>query len=57
MARRIACVDGLESARYRLLSWHASETQTAQFCQQVAHGIRVAFVCQTMLYGLKCGYT
>lgn len=36
MARRIACVDGLESARYRLLSWHASEVETTHFCQQAA---------------------
>ena len=36
MARRVACTDGIQSARYRLLSWHASETETEQFCQQTA---------------------
>lgn len=36
IARRIACVDGLESAPYRLLSWHANPAETALFCEQTA---------------------
>lgn len=36
MARRIACINGLKSARYRLLSWHASAQEKQQFCQEVA---------------------
>ncbi len=36
MARRIACVDGVQSARYRLLSWHAAPSEIEQFCQQTA---------------------
>lgn len=36
MARRIVCTNGIKSARYRLLSWHASASDRKQFCQQVA---------------------
>lgn len=36
MARRITCIDGLNSARYRVLSWHASATERQQFCDHVA---------------------
>ena len=36
MARRIACVQGLKSARYQVLSWHASATERQQFCHGVA---------------------
>lgn len=36
MARRVACVNGIQSARYRLLSWHASISATELFCQQTA---------------------
>ena len=36
MARRIACVNGIQSARYRSLSWHASVAATELFCQQTA---------------------
>ena len=36
MARRIACVDGLQSAAYRLLSWHAGASETVLFCEQTA---------------------
>lgn len=36
MARRIACVDGLKSARYRVLSWHTDAAERAQFCNEVA---------------------
>ncbi len=36
MARRIACTNGIQSARYRLLSWHASAANTERFCQQTA---------------------
>ncbi|KTC87887.1 MULTISPECIES: D-alanine--D-alanine ligase family protein [Legionella] len=35
MARRLACSDGIRSARYRLLSWHSSAQEKQQFCQQV----------------------
>lgn len=36
MARRIACIDGLQSARYKILSWHAPVSERHQFCQEVA---------------------
>jgi D-alanine-D-alanine ligase len=36
MTRRIACVNGVKSARYRLLSWHASEQEMMNFCQHTA---------------------
>jgi D-alanine-D-alanine ligase len=32
MARRIACIDGLESAQYKVLSWHTSAIDRQQFC-------------------------
>lgn len=36
LARRVACTNHIQSARYRLLSWHASAEETEQFCQQTA---------------------
>ncbi|RUQ90380.1 D-alanine--D-alanine ligase family protein [Legionella septentrionalis] len=36
IARRLACVNGIKSARYRLLSWHASTEEVEQFCHEVA---------------------
>lgn len=36
MARRVACVNDIKSARYRLLSWHAGADDRQQFCHQVA---------------------
>ncbi|WP_058533144.1 D-alanine--D-alanine ligase family protein [Legionella saoudiensis] len=36
MARRVACIDGLLSARYKLLSWHAPSSERQRFCQEVA---------------------
>ncbi|MGC1182126.1 D-alanine--D-alanine ligase family protein [Legionella sp.] len=36
MARRIVCIDGLKSARYKVLSWHASAAERQRFCQEVA---------------------
>ena len=39
MARRIACVDGLESTRYRILSWFASEEETRLFCEQTVSAL------------------
>lgn len=36
MARRVACDNTIKSARYRLLSWHASTTEREAFCQEVA---------------------
>jgi D-alanine-D-alanine ligase len=36
MARRIVCVNGIKSASYRLLSWHASVSERQRFCQEVA---------------------
>lgn len=35
MTRRIACIDGLKSARYKLLSWHTSAAERQHFCQEV----------------------
>lgn len=34
MQRRVACVDGIKSARYRLLSSCASEDEVSLFCQE-----------------------
>jgi len=36
MARRIVCIDGLKSAKYKLLSWHTSSFERQQFCHDVA---------------------
>lgn len=36
MARRIACINGLKSAKYKVLSWHASANERQQFCTEVA---------------------
>ena len=36
MARRIACINGLKSAQYRLLSWHSNVQERQEFCKQVA---------------------
>lgn len=36
MTRRVACINGLQSARYRLLSWHTSASERQNFCREVA---------------------
>lgn len=36
MTRRVACIDGLQSAHYKLLSWHASAAERQRFCHEVA---------------------
>lgn len=36
MARRVACINGLQSARYKVLSWHASAETRRQFCNDVS---------------------
>jgi D-alanine-D-alanine ligase len=36
MSRRVACVNGIRSARYQSLSWHCSVIEREQFCQRVA---------------------
>lgn len=36
MARRVVGIHGVQYAPYRLLSWHASVEEKAQFCQTVA---------------------
>lgn len=36
MTRRIVCINGLKSANYKLLSWHASASERQRFCQEVA---------------------
>ncbi|AHE66147.1 D-alanine--D-alanine ligase [Legionella oakridgensis ATCC 33761 = DSM 21215] len=36
MARRLACKNGLKSARYRLLSWHSQASEMKSLCQQIA---------------------
>ena len=36
MARRIVCVNGIQAARYRLLSWQAQSAEIQKFCQQTA---------------------
>ncbi|RAP36546.1 D-alanine--D-alanine ligase [Legionella quinlivanii] len=35
MARRLACYGDIQSARYRMLSWHATAKEKQQFCQQM----------------------
>ena len=39
LSRRIACGDDLLSARYRVLSWHASLAEQQAFCEQTAHDL------------------
>ena len=36
MARRVVGINGVQSARYRVLSWHATLADTTEFCQQAA---------------------
>ncbi|MBA2709066.1 MAG: D-alanine--D-alanine ligase [Tatlockia sp.] len=36
MARRIACIDGIRSAKYQILSWHSSAAEKEKFCKEVA---------------------
>lgn len=36
MARRIVCVNGIRSARYKALSWHSSPAEKQTFCKEVA---------------------
>lgn len=36
MSRRVACVNGLKSANYKLLSWHTTAAERQQFCQETA---------------------
>ncbi|KTD79200.1 D-alanine--D-alanine ligase family protein [Legionella waltersii] len=36
MARRLACNNGLKSARYKLLTWHSNSAERQQFCHDVA---------------------
>jgi D-alanine-D-alanine ligase len=36
MARRIACINGLKAARYKVLSWHSGANQRQEFCNEVA---------------------
>lgn len=36
MARRIACINGLKSARYKLLSWHSNAMERQHFCNEVS---------------------
>ncbi len=36
MARRVVCTNGIQSARYRVVSWHAEAAEIEQFCRQTA---------------------
>ena len=36
MARRLVCVNGLQSAKYQLLSWHSTALERTEFCKRVA---------------------
>ena len=36
MARRVACVNGVHAARYRLFTWHAQQAEIESFCQKTA---------------------
>lgn len=35
MARRVACINGLQAARYKVLSWHTNAQDRHVFCQNV----------------------
>lgn len=35
IARRLVCDDSIQSAKYRVLSWHSNAAQRLEFCQQV----------------------
>lgn len=39
IARRLACIEGLKSARYKVLSWHTTATERQQFCQEVVQDL------------------
>jgi D-alanine-D-alanine ligase len=36
MARRVACIDGLKSAQYKVLSWHTDANARQEFCHQAS---------------------
>lgn len=36
MARRVACINGLKSAKYKLLSWHTTSAERQHFCNEVS---------------------
>lgn len=36
IARRLACINGLKSARYKTVSWHMSAAEKQQYCTEVA---------------------
>lgn len=36
IARQIACINGLKSARYKLLSWYSTTTERQHFCKEVS---------------------
>ena len=36
LARRLACIDGLKSARYKLLRWHTNASERQQVCTDAA---------------------
>ncbi|MBA2648232.1 MAG: D-alanine--D-alanine ligase [Legionella sp.] len=35
IARRLVCIEGLKSAAYKSLSWHASDAEKKQFCNDI----------------------
>ena len=35
IARRLACIDGIKSAKYKVLSWHTNATERHNFCADV----------------------
>ncbi len=55
MARRVACVDGLKSARYKVLSWHSTIMERQQFCNDVTAALGLPLFVKPCALGSSVG--
>lgn len=55
IARRIACVNGLKSAQYRVLSWHSNAHERQEFCQQVVNELGLPLFVKPCSLGSSVG--
>jgi D-alanine-D-alanine ligase len=55
MARRIACVDGLKSARYKIVSWHTSAHERQNICDAMIDEIGFPFFVKPCSLGSSVG--
>lgn len=55
MARRLACINGLKSAQYKVLSWHTDAEERKQFCQDVAHELGLPLFVKPCSLGSSVG--